>query len=280
VAEDVTAVRLLLDHLPNSVPTVVYEPAITMREVTDLTEGVSYLHVQFKNAKGWGTINHYKLQIDTHAPDSFVISEVAQGVFKFDAKDSLSGIASYKVQIDDREVVDFVDNGDHLYGAPLLSAGAHTLRATAFDKAGNSISATIDFILHATLVAEIVSEPPTLKENLVEKGQLMVTILSIVIPFVALVLLLLALLYSVWHSRGGLRKRIDKEVLEAKMIVHKAFALLRDDLAEDVIALERASKKRKLTTTEAKIMKRLKQNINEAEEVISKEVDDVLTHIR
>lgn len=73
----------------------------------------------------------------------------------------------------------------------------------------------------------------------------------------------------------GLRKRVDKEVLETKIIVHKAFELLRDDLEQDIATLKKANTKRKLTREESKILKRLQKNIEEAEKAIGKEVEDI-----
>jgi hypothetical protein len=111
-------------------------------------------------------------------------------------------------------------------------------------------------------------------------GTTAITILSIVIPFVALVLLLLFLLYSLWKMYGGLRTKIAKEVLDAQVIVHKAFALLRDDMLADVQTLKKASAKRKLTREEAQILKRLEKNINQAEKVISSEIRDIAETVK
>ncbi len=99
--------------------------------------------------------------------------------------------------------------------------------------------------------------------------------LSVIVPLFALVILLLILAHILWKVMGGLKKRIRIEVAEARAVVHKAFALLRDDMMEDALTLEKASAKRKLTKEEAKILKRLRKNIDEAEEVISKEITDI-----
>ncbi len=106
-------------------------------------------------------------------------------------------------------------------------------------------------------------------------GSSAVMILSIAVPLLALVILLAILAHILWKVMGGLKKRIRIEVAEAKAVVHKAFGLLRDDMVEDVATLEKASAKRKLTKEEAKILKRLRKNIDEAEEVINKEIADI-----
>ncbi len=52
-AKEATALRLLLDTKADTIPTVVYEPAIRSREIDDLPEGISYLHVQYRTEAGW-----------------------------------------------------------------------------------------------------------------------------------------------------------------------------------------------------------------------------------
>ncbi len=278
LTEDITSIRLLLDDDPTSIPLVVYTPPITSREIKDLDEGVSYLHVQYKNAEGWGEILHYKIQIDTVAPDSFVIKEVATSTFLFEASDAEAGILDFEVQIDGGEVVKFIDDGSHIYRAPELPSGEHTLFVKAFDAAGNFATATASFVAFTptpTPVAEVKSEVPAVNNMLVQNGTILITILSIIIPSLALILLLIALLFLAWRSVGGLRKRIDKEVLEARVIIHNAFTLLKTDLEEDIETLKKANTKRKLTREEAKILKRLQKNLDEAEKVINKEVSDI-----
>jgi len=63
VPSDAVAVRLLYDKYPNSQPRVVYEPAISEKEITDLKDGIYYFHTQFKNDKGWGAIAHFRFQM-------------------------------------------------------------------------------------------------------------------------------------------------------------------------------------------------------------------------
>ena len=59
------------------------------------------------------------------------------------------------------------------------------------------------------------------------------------------------------------------------MIVHKAFMILKMDLEADIETLKKANLKRKLTREEAKILKRLEKNLNEAELAINKEIADI-----
>ena len=276
----VTAIRLLLDTKPTSNPIIVYSPPIESKTISDLEEGVSYLHVQYKDATGWSEILHYKIQTDTKVPDSFVIKEVVPGLFLFEAKDSHSGISRYEVQIDGGEMMPFVDDGSHIYKVPEQIAGQHVLSVRAYDAAGNFIVATLPFVIENKLVeTPPVMVAPVEEQTgdgfLVPKGAILITALSIIIPTVALILLLCFMLYSMWQFVGGLKMRINKEVKEASLTVHKAFMILKMDLEVDIETLKKANLKRKLTREEAKILKRLEKNLNEAELAINKEIADI-----
>ena len=278
--DGVTAIRLLLDNKPDSTPVVVYSPPVESKTISDLDEGISYLHVQYKNATGWGEILHYKIQIDTQIPDSFVIKEVAPGLFLFEAKDSHSGIFRYEIQINGGEMLPFVDDGSHLYKVPEQIVGQHVLSVRAYDSAGNFIVATLLFVIENKLVRTpqvmVTPEEGQTREGfLVPKGAILITTLSIIIPTVALILLLCFMLYSAWRFVGGLKTRINKEVKEANLIVHKAFMILKMDLEVDIETLKKANLKRKLTREEAKILKRLEKNLNGAELAINKEIADI-----
>jgi predicted acetyltransferase len=279
--ESVVSMRLLLDSEPDSTPSIVYTPPITERSISDLAEGVSYLHVQYQDQNGWGEVLHYKIQIDTKAPSSFIITEVEPGKFLFDAIDDESGIVRYEVQIDGGPAVEFIDDGNHIYVPPEQLAGKHELSVKAFDAAGNFIMASTTYeslpkpVVDMAVATSKETVTPSTMGTIVSNGTVLITLLSIVVPSFALILLLLFMLYLAWRSVGGLRRRIDKEVAEANAVVHKAFQLLKADLEVDIETLKKATKKRKLTREEAKIMKRLQKNLDEAERVISKEVADI-----
>ena len=276
LTDDVTAIRLLSDDVSNSIPTNIYTPPITTKDITDLPEGISYLHVQYRNKQGWGDVLHYKIQVDTQPPQNFTIKELSSGIFYFEAKDALSGISNYEIQIDDGETIKYSDDGTHIYKAPEPNSGNHSIYVKAYDMAGNYTISTLAFNVSAKVEGsqkDVVTTP--VNNPVLNKGAEMITVLSIVVPLLALVFLLISLLYMAWHYFWGMRKRIDKEVLEAKVIVHKAFALLRDDLEEDIETLKKANAKRKLSREESKILKRLQKNIEEAEKVIGKEVEDI-----
>ena len=279
LTDEVTAMRLLIDSEPLTTPVITYAPPIVTREIRDLEDGVSYLHIQYKTATGWGEVVHYKLQIDTVVPETVSVKELSPGIFLFRAHDSGSEISHYEVQIDGGETIKFIDDGSQIFAVPTQTPGAHVMLVKVFDVAGNFVTTSLDFVTTVPLstqgLDQAVSENATYQNGLLYTGAAVITILSIIIPLIALILLLTALLYFTWRAHGGLRRKIDREVLEAKLIVHKAFALLRSDLELDITTLKKASVKRKLTREEAKILKRLQKNLDEAEGVIGKELSDI-----
>jgi hypothetical protein len=151
VPNDVTAVRTLLDESKSTVPTIVYEEPITSREITDLPQGTSYFHIQFKNADGWGRVTHFALNVDSEAPSEFTISEESgdttnpSRTLVFTIKDT-SPITKYTIQIDGGEVIEYIDTErTGTYKVPTLSPGRHTVVVEAFDSAGNSRVASHSF---------------------------------------------------------------------------------------------------------------------------------------
>ncbi len=146
VPSGINAVRLLYDRYPNSTPTVVYAPAVAEKELKDLDDGVWYFHAQFRDSQGWGSVAHYKFQIDTKTPDKFQIKfvdgESTENPFPvalFNTTDSGSGIEYYKVKIGDGDFVTLnkEEVESNPYTLPSGTSGKKTVLVQAFDKAGN-----------------------------------------------------------------------------------------------------------------------------------------------
>jgi hypothetical protein len=156
LTKDITGDSLLIDHNPNSSPTVLYNPPINSKQITNLDDGVWYFHAQSENASGWGDVGTYKVQIDTTKPANFDITEIERtdptdpnAKFTFNATDMTSGIDHYEVQIDNNPAEIWTDDGSHIYTAPAEEGGTHTLIAKAFDKAGNFLANSAEFSVQA-----------------------------------------------------------------------------------------------------------------------------------
>jgi len=105
-------------------------------------------------------------------------------------------------------------------------------------------------------------------------------VLSIVVPIFALLCLLILVALYTWHKFLVLRKRIRKETRNFEKNVHRAFDLLRDDMSEQINMLKKAKSERDLTAEEEKIVKRLKKNLDTAEDFIQKEIESVEKEVK
>ncbi len=155
VPADVVAVRTSLDTSAVAVPTKVYDTPLRTITLSNLDQGVSYFHLQFKNKDGWGKIAHYRLAIDIEKPKSFTISSPEGAdlsnpiqTLRFVVDDATSPVTRYKIQVDNSEAFEFTGTSS-VTNVPLksLSPGAHTVVAEAFDAAGNSLVATYSFTI-------------------------------------------------------------------------------------------------------------------------------------
>lgn len=160
---EVSAIRLLVSNRGDEEPSVVYAPPISQKEISDLDDGVWYFHAQFKDKKSWGEIAHFRLQIDGGKPDYFNIkAEDLEGQslkFYFDAQDKISGIDRYEVSIDGGQSIVWKDDGSHIFVAPPLAYGSHSISAKAFDRAGNYLISDFNFNVE-TIKAPVFSEYP------------------------------------------------------------------------------------------------------------------------
>lgn len=171
----VTAVRTSLDKSPVSVPTKVYDTPIKTLTIPNLDEGVSYLHVQFKNADGWGKVGHYKLAVDSEKPESFEIKSPAGADFSnptqtliFDIKDKTSPISVFKIQIDGAPPYDVTPTSTPLnVTLSPLEPGYHSVVAEGVDGAGNSLIASYSFTITSFEKPSITEFPATLNAKTV-----------------------------------------------------------------------------------------------------------------
>jgi hypothetical protein len=278
ITKDIKSVRLLLDDKETSQPVVMYSPPIRSREIKDLEEGISYLHVQYESVDGWSQVLDYKLMIDTSAPSDFTLREISPAVFLLEAKDELSGIAYYTVQVDGGEVTR-IENGDNIYTLSQVSPGTHMFLATAYDHAGNSTTTTGEFVVaepvHIDTTPINEDREVVINSPLLSNGAIFIATATIGVLGLFLIILLATSIFVTRQAVAELKQRVNKEVRQARMIFDKAFILLKTELEVDIKSLEKASTKRKLTKEESKILKRLQNSIDVAEQAINKQVADV-----
>lgn len=149
VPEDVTQVAVSLNNSPNTVPSVAEKELFTGKNLGVLKEGIWYVHVRFRNNRGWGETTHYKISLDTSAPLPFEIqidnpvSDNPIPETRFTAQDALSGVESVKLFIDNNEVA--ASTTLSFFKLPPQPPGQHRLVARVFDFAGNSVEDEVGF---------------------------------------------------------------------------------------------------------------------------------------
>lgn len=152
----VTAVRTTYSEKEDTLPSKVYDPAISNRSFAVENDGVMYMAVQFKNVSGWGAITRYKFQVDTTAPESLKASFPDGNATTNQtptllvlATDALSGVNKVTMSIDNGQPIDFTIDPTNLYKLPKQGAGNHTVVVNAADNAGNISTVSLDFTIQA-----------------------------------------------------------------------------------------------------------------------------------
>lgn len=149
--KDVIGVAAVLNKIPVFNPST-DEGLFDNKSFPPLGNGISYLHVRFKNNIGWGVTNNYRIAIDTVPPLPFKITSVdgfktenPSPSFSFSTSDGISGIANYLIRIDNADGI--LSKKDTLV-LPVLKPGTHRVVVQGFDNAGNSVedSATLEII--------------------------------------------------------------------------------------------------------------------------------------
>jgi hypothetical protein len=272
---DVDSIKMLVDREEISVPTVLYDPPVSSKTLTDLEEGESYFHIMFHNRAGWGVPTHRKLRIDVTPPNTFtlVVSQddlYSQDIsFRFEARDELSGIARYELLVDGvvQEEITPKDilNGQYALNVP--EAGEHIFSVIAYDAAGNSVEAKNTFTVAEALVRTVA---PTDDEEPQKEGIQWAYWIALVL--VAIVAFLVGALVYERKAVRVEKERIKQEADEARKKLEGIFAVLRDEIEEQVIQL---ATKPNMTESERGILEKLKEALEISEELLDKEIEDV-----
>lgn len=138
----VTATQILFGFRPESTPTVTYAPPIKEKKINDLSDGIRYIHVRFKNSAGWGKTAHRKIKIDNTAPTNIEMvslkTEDDLMSLKIKADDATSGIGKYKILIDGDFAIEVVaENNETAVVLSPVNKGEHEVNIIAYDRAGN-----------------------------------------------------------------------------------------------------------------------------------------------
>jgi hypothetical protein len=270
--QDVTAVAVGVSPDPNYEPTFVYKPAVRgyTPKAGELHEGVQYLAVQFKNEAGWGAIAHYRVQLDETPPVGLSITLTPDSGYPyastltFRADDALSGIAGYAVYVGEQAPVLLTpETAATGYRFDQKAEGTYHVVVVATDHAGNSVAN--HFPVFVFDVDGLVRDSDLFLGFITPAGLKVGGLTALV-----LLLLLYIIRRHLVHRR---RVRILKtEVREVKEELHKIFRAIRDELREQIDAIE-ATKRR--TKREQAVIDSLTRTLEVSETLVAKEVADV-----
>lgn len=274
---DVTDVSFAFNDKKNTSPeprsTGLFDDYTPDSEVPD---GVWYFHLRFKNSKGWSQTGRFVVHIDGTPPNRLEVEEKIlddlnyKTSFVFDGSDELSGLSQYEFVIDNLKPEVILVDRAHLYETPALSSGNHTLTISAVDQAGNKLEKKVNFKITS----------PLTQSAIFRFGDNLVVILSVLVPLILLLLTLIYILLIGGRRLAELKRSLRKEVNEVEEHLAQAFDFIRDDLRAQVKLIEKTKGKRKLTLLEAKIMRKLRTNLNETEKYIKKDIADITAKIK
>jgi hypothetical protein len=165
--KDAIAVRTGISKSSSGLPLTINTPAISGKKFNKVSDGTYYFILQIRTASGWGGIARYRVNIDTTPPKQFSVvfphgknSLEPQPVILFDTTDTLSGISHYEVKIGDggpeRTAPIALSNP---YPLPPQNPGPHVVTVTAFDRVGNTATASSDFTIEAIDAPTVISYP-------------------------------------------------------------------------------------------------------------------------
>lgn len=161
-SDDVVASRIAFDKNPNTVPETVSKPALVEKKYENVSDGVWYFHLSLQDNDGWSEPEHFKVKIDSTAPE-ISLNEVPRSdmtnpkpVINLKIKDKMSCLRDFTINIDG-VAVDYntLPNGN--LELETIEPGQHELSVVAFDRAGNQNESFIDIKVDA-LAEPVVTE--------------------------------------------------------------------------------------------------------------------------
>lgn len=141
-----------LDQKPNGEPNNSLDTTVTTNKTyTAVEDGTWYFHIKSRGADGnspFSQVATFRINLDTTAPSQPTISLVANVgakgdygfVVNFSSQDQTSGVANYKVLVDDL-LTSTTASTSAVLGS--IKTGTHKITVTAVDKAGNESSSSV-----------------------------------------------------------------------------------------------------------------------------------------
>ncbi len=167
----INGVSIVFDQKEYTDPGPSSDGDFSEKTYTVKADGIWYLHLKLKDSSRWGTLAHFRVNIDSVPPEelSVEILEAEPGewpTLKFAASDALSGLSNYLIHIGSLE--------NQSYDLPAeeedlklenFSVGEHVVMVRAIDKAGNEKVETVKFWIEAIPAPIIINYQTELKSN-------------------------------------------------------------------------------------------------------------------
>lgn len=109
----------------------------------------------------------------------------------------------------------------------------------------------------------------------IQIGSMLLSVLSIVVPAVAMVVVMVLVLWYGLVRWRLLRRRVAKESVEAHEMLRTEFATLRSVLTEQKTKVAASRKTKQLTKAEAELVETIEQQLTAAQNRVEKEIADI-----
>lgn len=190
-------------------------------------EGLSYFNISFKGADSWGPVTSFAFRVDRTAPADLSVKRLADErkhlVFEVTAADTLSGLDHYEYSLDGAPVTSWIDDGSHILRTSLPATGEHALKVTAFDRAGNTSSASVPLVI---------AEPAP--SSIAALGQQSVLLVGFVAGIAFVIIMWLAIYFlRLFAAEIGLARAIAAlhPFRRSERALHRALRVLSRDAA-------------------------------------------------
>ena len=165
-----TDVSYSLDSTQVSTPTL-SKGLVSSYTSDSLADGEYYFHIRFRNSSGWGAVSHFRIGVDTVAPQAVTVEPVlgyGDGVLhvNISSTDITSGIEKYEISIDGQSPSYWTpETPNEEYISGVISSGRHLLFVRALDFAGNSSANGDYFDLEPVAPPKITKYPQTMENG-------------------------------------------------------------------------------------------------------------------
>jgi Cohesin domain len=265
----VTSLKTGFDTTQEGTAADVHEPPTGEFTKAEVVDGVHYFHIRYMNRGGWGSSTTYKISIDGTPPEEFTATATGGDLtaqVRFETRDTLSGIALYRIGVDDARSRDVQPNElvSGGYTITNMDPGDHTITVIAVDQAGNEREAKVPVTVTGTKPVDPSTQP-------VETSGFG-PIYWVSLLFMAALAIVITMLIKERRAFHEEKDHIKREAMEAGDKLINVFGVLRDEIEEKVLEL---SHKPNMTDNERTILEALKDAIDISEELIDKEIEDV-----